>query len=177
MGLIGLLIVLLAIVALVLKKKSPGSGHKKTAPASLNAPEQPWPFYARKPLSPPEQVLYFRLIQALPAQIVLAQVGLSRLLGVKKGHDFNQWFNRISRMSVDFVVCNKDSSILAVIELDDASHARPDRQAADAKKDQALAAAGIRILRWQVQSLPDVAQIQQQLGLTNPGNQANQPAA
>ena len=47
-----------------------------------------WPFYAKKPLSQPEQILYFRLVQALPAHIILAQVQLSRLLGVKKGNNF-----------------------------------------------------------------------------------------
>jgi len=31
-----------------------------------------WPFYAKKPLSQPEQILYFRLIEALPEHIVLA---------------------------------------------------------------------------------------------------------
>ena len=64
-----------------------------------------WPFYAKKVLSPPEQVLYFRLVQALPNHVVLAQVQLSRLLGVKKGHNYQAWFNRINRMSADFVVC------------------------------------------------------------------------
>lgn len=38
--------------------------------------------------------------------------------------------NRINRMSVDFVVCNKDPGIVAVIELADATHQRKDRQAA-----------------------------------------------
>ena len=41
----------------------------------------PWPFYAKKPLTQPEQVLYFRLIDALPGHIVLAQVQLLRFLG------------------------------------------------------------------------------------------------
>ncbi len=91
-----------------------------------------WPYYAKKPLSDPEQILYFRLGHALPQHIVLAQVGLSRLLGVKKGNKFHEWNNRINRMSVDFVVCGKDSSIVAVIELDDASHDRDDRRVAAA---------------------------------------------
>ena len=50
-----------------------------------------WPFYAKKPLSQPEQILYFRLIQALPEHIILAQVQLSRLLGVKKGQAIRSW--------------------------------------------------------------------------------------
>jgi very-short-patch-repair endonuclease len=120
----------------------------------------PWPYYAKRPLSAVEQVLYFRLVKALPERIVLAQVGLSRLLGVKKGNNFAAWNNRINRMSVDFVICAKDATILAVIELDDASHARDDRQAADGKKDRALQAAGLRIIRLQAKSLPDEAAIQ-----------------
>ena len=118
-----------------------------------------WPFYAKKPLTQPEQVLYFRLIEALPEHIVLAQVQLSRFLGVKKGHNYQSWSNRINRMSADFVLCNKDSSIVAVIELDDATHQKPDRQAADAKKDKALEAAEIKIIRWQAKALPDISTI------------------
>ena len=67
----------------------------------------PWPFYVKKPLSQPEQVLYHRLVKALPDHIVLAQVQVSRVLGVKKGFSFNEWNNRINRMSYDFVVCSK----------------------------------------------------------------------
>jgi len=126
-----------------------------------------WPYYAKRPLSAPEQILYFRLGHALPQHIVLAQVGLSRLLGVKKGSSFHAWNNRINRMSADFVVCGKDSSIVAVIELDDASHNRGDRRVADAKKDRALGAAGIRIIRWQAKAIPDEASIKAQV-LTHP---------
>lgn len=146
-----MLVVVIAVVAVlaVLKAKSQGGG-----------PDEIWPFYAKKPLSQPEQVLYFRLVQALPDHIVLAQVQLSRLLGVKKGNNYQSWFNRINRMSADFVVCNKDSSIVSVIELDDATHQKEDRQAADAKKDKALSSAGIRVVRWQARAIPDVATIQ-----------------
>ena len=119
-----------------------------------------WPYCVKNPLSEPEQVLYFRLVQALPGHIILAQVQLSQLLAVQKNHDARAWLNRINRMSADFVVCNKDASIVAVIELDDASHQSKDRQAADTKKDRALASAGVRIIRWPVTSMPDVAAIQ-----------------
>lgn len=146
-----LLIVVVAVIVVfaVLKAKSQdGTG------------DEVWPFYAKKPLSQPEQVLYSRLIQALPEYIILAQVQLSQLLGVKKGNNYQAWSNRINRMSADFVVCNKDSSIVAIIELDDATHQREDRQAADAKKDKALTSASVRIVRWQAKSIPDIAAIQ-----------------
>jgi very-short-patch-repair endonuclease len=118
-----------------------------------------WPFYAKRPLSAPEQILYFRLISALPEHIVLAQVQLSRFLGVKEGSNSQSWLNRINRMSADFVVCQKNATVVAVIELDDASHHSERRGAADAKKDKALASAGIKLLRWQARSIPDEAAI------------------
>ncbi len=141
-------VAVVAILAVVKAKSQSGVG------------DDVWPYYAKKPLSQPEQVLYFRLVQALPDHIVLAQVQLSRLLGVKKGNNYQAWFNRINRMSADFVVCKKDSSIVAVIELDDATHQKEDRQAADAKKDKALSSADIRVVRWQVKSIPDITAIQ-----------------
>ena len=144
------LIVVVVVILALLKAKAQGGG----------AGDEVWPFYAKKPLSQPEQILYFRLVQALPDHIILAQVQLSRLLGVKKGNNYQAWSNRINRMSADFVVCNKDSSIVAVIELDDATHEREDRQAADAKKDKALGAAGVQIVRWQAKAIPDLASIQ-----------------
>ena len=152
MGLIVLLlVVVVAVVVFLAFLKAKGQG---------GIGDEAWPFYAKKPLSQPEQVLYFRLVQALPEHIILAQVQLSRLLGVKKGNNYQAWFNRINRMSADFVVCNKDSSIVAVIELDDATHQKEDRQAADAKKDKALASANVRVIRWQAKAIPDVANIQ-----------------
>ena len=150
------LVILVAVVLIFLKAKSQGGTSNEV-----------WPFYAKKPLSQPEQILYFRLIEALPEHIILAQVQLSHFLGVKKGHNYQSWSNRINRMSADFVVCNKDSSIVAVIELDDATHQKSDRQAADAKKNKALEAAEIKIIRWQAKSIPDTSAIKLAL-LPNP---------
>src|ERR1700676_5803384 len=69
----------------------------------LAAGSRLWPFYVKHLLTQPEQVLYHRLVKALPNHIVLAQVQVSRVLGVKKGSRFHEWNNRINRMSYDFV--------------------------------------------------------------------------
>ena len=146
------LLFLAAVVIVILKKRiSSGSG------------DAPWPFYAKKLLTPPEQVLYHRLVTAMPECIVLAQVQLSRVLGVKKGFSFNEWNNRINRMSLDFVVCLKDSTVVAAIELDDKTHEKASRVKADAKKAKALSDAGITLIRWQVNALPDENAIRQVL--------------
>ncbi|GAB6140874.1 hypothetical protein JCM14076_16030 [Methylosoma difficile] len=122
-----------------------------------------WPFYAKKPLSKVEQVLYFRLVDALPDYVVLAQVQMSRFLGVKKGNDFGKWFNRINRMSVDYLVCRKDFSIVAVIELDDKSHETVKRKEADSRKNKAIEAAGLKLIRWKTTGIPDIGQIKEQV--------------
>jgi hypothetical protein len=119
----------------------------------------PWPFYVKRPLSQPEQILYHRLIRALPDHIVLAQVQVSRVLGVKKGSNFHEWNNRINRLSYDFVVCGKDSTVIAAVELDDKSHEASSRATTDEKKSKASADAGLRLIRWHVRSLPDEAAI------------------
>jgi len=128
---------------------------RKRAAQAAAADDTPWPFYSKRPLSQPEQVLYHRLVAALPEHIVLAQVQLSRVMGVKKGFSARGWLNRINRMSFDFVVCLKDSTVVAAIELDDRSHGSADRIEADIKKSRAASAAGIRLVRWNVKGLPD----------------------
>ena len=156
-----LLLVVGVLVVFSLIKRTDANGRR----TDIRVTDDAWPFYAKRPLSSPEHVLYFRLVKALPEHIVLAQVHLSRLLGVKKGNNFHAWYNRINRMSADFVVCNKDSSVVAVIELDDASHEREDRRTADAKKDKAFASADIRVVRWQAKTLPDETTIKATFGM------------
>ena len=81
MGLVVLAVIIVIALAVI------SAANRK----SSFGPEDPWPFFAKKPLSAPEQVLYFRLKKSLPEHIILAQVGLSRLLGVKKGNNFKAW--------------------------------------------------------------------------------------
>jgi hypothetical protein len=141
------LVAVVALVAIALRR----SRH--------STDEGTWPFFAKKPLSNPEQVLYFRLQRALPDHIVLAQVQLSRILGVKKGEKYQNWLNRINQLSADFVICAKDATVLAVVELDDASHQGERRREADARKTRAVESAGLNLVRWDVGSLPDDAAI------------------
>lgn len=120
-----------------------------------------WPLESRRLLSVVEQKLYWRLVKSLPEHAVLAQVQLSRFMAVKRVSKAQSWRNRIDRKSADFVVCNKDFSVAAVVELDDSSHDRDDRRKADVDKDAALKSAGIRVIRWNVKSMPDEQAIQQ----------------
>jgi hypothetical protein len=144
-----LLLIVVLVAAFILKKRG-----------LLGRTDGPWPFYSKKPLSQPEQILYHRLVKSLPEHIVLAQVQVSRVLGVKKGFNFHEWNNRINRLSYDFVVCSRDATVLAAIELDAKSYEAASRVETNKKKDRATSAAGLRLIRWHVKSLPDQAAIQ-----------------
>lgn len=131
-------------------------GKRKRFKYSVN---EPWPFVQKNLQTPAEMKLYKALKEALPDHHIFVQVQVSRLVDVKKGHDFKQWFNRINRMSLDYVVCDKNLKTVAVIELDDLTHERADRKEADAKKNKVMEGAGIRLIRWK--RIPSVDEIRQ----------------
>jgi len=126
---------------------------------SRRAQPERWPVYPKQVLTPVEQQLYHRLTRAFPDQVVLAQVAVSQLVGVKRGEKRQAIANRYNRLVVDFVVCGRDFRVAAVIELDDRSHDEPARQDADRRKAAVLAAAGIPLHRLNVNPLPDESEL------------------
>lgn len=124
----------------------------------------PLPYYRKKTLlNGKEQVLFHRLTEAMPNCYVLAQVRLADIVGIKKTQNRQGWFNKVSRKSVDFVICSKSFSILACIELDGKTHEQESRQKADGDKDAALKAAGIPIIRIKASELASVDEIKSML--------------
>jgi very-short-patch-repair endonuclease len=144
------LLAFVTVIAMVLKTLQKRSTPRATA----------WPVRAHGPLSEPEQALYWRLREAFPEHVVLSQVALSQLVQVDNGNDRQAVFNRISQLVADFVVCTKAFDVVAVVELDDRSHETATRAAADARKTQALAAAGYRLVRLHVARMPSLAELQ-----------------
>jgi very-short-patch-repair endonuclease len=128
----------------------------------------PWPLEAKRQLlTERERALYQRLVQCLPGHIVLAQVQLLQILNFKRGRRTYAILNRISQLSLDFLILNPDTSIVAAVELDDATHTRDNRRQADARKDHALKSAGVPLIRWNAKSLPDEAAIFAAIPATN----------
>jgi hypothetical protein len=119
-----------------------------------------WTVKARSPVSPVEQQLFGRLIDAFPQCIVLSQVAISQIVTVMPGPGRQVAFNKISRLVADFVLCTADFAVIGIIELDDSSHAAAHRQNADRNKSEALAAAGYNLVRFQASRLPTIAELQ-----------------
>ena len=144
------LVVIAAVLGVLAAKFKPRDG-------SL---AKPWPLEAKRQLlTERERALYQRLVQSLPNHIVLAQVQLLQVLHFQRGRRTQAILNRISQLSLDFLILNPDTSIVAAVELDDATHTREDRRHADARKDHALRSAGVPLIRWNAKSLPDTATI------------------
>lgn len=149
--LILILLIVVVIVILALAKKG-----KNTEGKTSNA----LPYFRKKTLlNEKEQVLFHRLIEAMPTCYVMTQVRLADIVGIKKSDNRQSWFNKIQNKSVDFVICDKAFVVLACIELDGKTHAQEDRQKADGNKDEALKAASIPILRIEASKIPSAEEI------------------
>jgi Protein of unknown function (DUF2726) len=118
-------------------------------------PDARWPVAARNLLTAREQELYQNLLAIYPGHKVFVQVALSQLIEVDHNHAESESVRaRYKQLVADFVLCRSDLSVVAVIELDDRSHERADRQGADARKSKVLADAGIRLIRIPAGALP-----------------------
>lgn len=143
----------LVIVVMRALKGRPGDSHGTRAP-----------LYAKKVLDEREQVLYWRLVSTFPDHVVLAQVALSQMLRVEKGTKNRQSvFNGFRQLCADFVICERDFSPLAVVELDGLSHDHPQRASADSRKAHAVESAGLTLIRINVADMPNEAALRAQL--------------
>jgi Protein of unknown function (DUF2726) len=157
-----LAVLVLTAVAVVLKPRR----------RNLGALDTPWPL-ERKPtlLTSPEQTLYRRLEEALPNHRILAQVQLLQAVRFKRGSRDRGILNRVSQLSIDFLVVTPETEIVAAVELNDATHNDEKRRAADARKAHALKSAGIPLLVWSVREMPDVPAIREGIAAsTVPGD-------
>ena len=120
-----------------------------------------WPLRPRSLLTEREQQLYERLVAIFPHHVVFPQVALSQMIELAPGAANRQSIqNRFFRLVADFVLCNRDFSVVAVIELDDPTHKRADRQSADARKTKALTSAGLRLVRIPAGPVPSHEELQ-----------------
>ena len=114
-------------------------------------------YQAAQFLTPAEVKFYRALIEVIPPNThIIAKVRLADLIdpiSQRGTPGYRQAFNRIQSKHVDFVLCDPDDLMpLLVIELDDKSHRRKDRQQRDQFVNDSLAQAEIPILRMRVQS-------------------------
>lgn len=108
-----------------------------------------------------ELELFNRLREAMPALIVFAQVSMSQVYYLhSKRIDTLTRFGDIGRKSIDFLLCRRnDNGIVAAVALKTVVSDSPFPSDADESKFSALKEAGIPLLVYVRDRLPDIATI------------------
>jgi very-short-patch-repair endonuclease len=112
-------------------------------------------------LNKSELELFNRLEEAMPKLIVFAQVSMSQVFYLHpRQRDTFSKLGEIGRKSIDFLLCRRDdTSIVAAIELNGPKHEEPEQIESDKKKRAALKEAGIPLMIYTPDALPDIATI------------------
>lgn len=112
------------------------------------------------PLMSPAELNFYRTLtrvvanphdrQGPPQAVVMSKVRVLDLIQVIRGLDRSSYqsaLNRIKAKHVDFVLCEPETmEVRCVIELDDRSHSRRDRQTRDELMDSIYAGVGLPVL-------------------------------
>ena len=115
----------------------------------------PLPYKTRDDFLSPAEASLFRLISShLQGRVmVFPKVRLADIFFVARPNENLSFVNRIAQRHLDFLVCDPISlRPLAGIELDDASHARPQRQESDRFLNEVFSSAGLPLVRIPVQA-------------------------
>ncbi len=103
------------------------------------------------------------LEQAADTYRVFGKVRVADVIEVRRGLPKSEWqraFNRVSQKHLDFVLCDPhDLSVYCAVELDDKTHGRADRKSRDTFLENALAAAGVPLVRVASRRSYDVAEL------------------
>ena len=128
------------------------SAPAKAPPEASAAPPAP----AQRFLGQAESLLYYLLKAGLPDSEVFAGVSLARVVGAA-GEGREQQLRRLAQYQLDFVVCDKNMQVVAVVEVESAAGADA---AGDRRfKSDLLKQAGIRLIRINPAALPQREQI------------------
>jgi len=116
-----------------------------------------WAPQATRVLTTAERQVYDLLRNALPAHMILAQVPLQRFIKVPTRNSYAEWLRRVGQVSVDMLVCDRYSQVMAVVEVTTADEVPSDR--AQRRRDRlmkVLKAAEVPVHVWSANALPSV---------------------
>jgi hypothetical protein len=112
-----------------------------------------WKPRAMRPLTRAELKVFNHIRTAVPECFLFPQVSLSRFVKVRQTKSYNQWFQRVGRRSVDFLVCSDSGDVLGVLELKNGSTHRD--SSGQLRKEKTLKLASIPVWHIDTERLPD----------------------
>lgn len=101
---------------------------------------------------------------------VCPKVRLLDLLEPRKGPDYMSCLGRVQSKHVDFVLCDESLYIKAIVEIDDNSHNRKDRQERDEFVDQVLQSVGYTVIHTRAVTETTLDVLKPKIEETNEGN-------
>lgn len=106
------------------------------------------PYTAAKLLTRREYA-FFKTLQPIAQKyhlMICPKIRLADLVSVPQGNKEAKWFNYIKAKHVDFTLCDMDLRVKLIIELDDSTHERQDRQNRDDFVDRVFQTVNIKII-------------------------------
>jgi Protein of unknown function (DUF2726) len=146
------------LLAWLWARRRGGRSSGREAPADSLDTVQSWTPQAVRVLTLPERQAYDLVRRALPNRLVLAQVPLARFISVPTRHSYSDWLGRVGRLTVDLLVCDKSSRVVAVVDVRTAGQS-PRSVRRHERMSQVLQAAGIRVLQWHSDTLPSPSEV------------------
>ena len=114
-----------------------------------------WEPMSTRVLNTSEREAYHVLRKALPEHMVLAQVPLARFIKVPTRNSYAEWLRRVGSLSVDLLVCDAASQVVAVVEVRQPLSRENERaQRRHARMDRVLHGARIPVHIWLEGALP-----------------------
>jgi hypothetical protein len=121
----------------------------RLGPKTQAQPQQ-LPYRTRDDFLSPAEASLFRLLSShlQGRAMVFPKVRLADIFFVARPNENMSYMNRIAQRHLDFLICDATSlHPQAGIELDDASHARPERQESDRFLNEVFSSAGLPLIR------------------------------
>lgn len=113
------------------------------------ADKEPLPYKAAKLLTPKEYA-FFKALQPIAVKynlLICPKVRLADLIEIPKNTaNYMRWFGYIKSKHVDFTICDINLNVKFIVEVDDSTHDKPDRQKRDEFVDSVFQAINIKII-------------------------------
>ena len=153
-----LLFSLLVVLVLWFRRRT-STAQQSTTKSQFLDTVQGWPPQAVRVMTLAERQAYELLRRAMPRNyMVLAQVPLARFISVPTENPHGQWLKRAGRLSVDLLVCDSSSRVVAAIDVRGENESKRTVERHD-RLAKVLKAAHIAVHAWQEGALPSLQDV------------------
>ncbi len=137
-------VIFVAVASIILNKPN-----KKKSSSKGNSNELKGKFRLEENLFTPHEKQAFLQIKQITDRLgylLFAKVNMEDIVTARPNAPYGTR-SIVSQMHVDFLICNRNSKPICIIELDDSSHDKQQAQKNDNKKNVIFADVGIKLIR------------------------------